>query len=447
LPIWFLTFLIVPSNIVGLVLLQASFILLGVAGFIVWRQGYRPARFYLLSWALFFVTGFLFILNGFALIPENLFSDKPLLIAVALGALLGSLALADRVNLLRAESEASRQELERSERKYHSLFDNSRDGIFIATREGQILDVNPTWLDMFGMLRSDLAQANAKDFYVDPADRVRLFQMVDERGYIQNEPVQLRRHDGSPLLGLVSLTTWQDEQTGHVRYQGVVRDITAQRRLEQELAQQQAQKEQAIADERGRLARELHDSVTQSLYSIGLYANAAERAVATGKKKVGLDHIRQIIELGLEAMVDMRSLIFELRPPVLERVGLAEALQLRLQAVEGRAGAAIEFHTNGGDGLSLPVQMELYRVAQEALGNVVKHAHAKHIAVNLLYEPDHAVLEIRDDGDGFDLERAQQNNTMGLRSIAERTQKIKGVLTVESTPGRGTLVHVEVPYG
>ncbi len=146
-------------------------------------------------------------------------------------------------------------------------------------------------------------------------------------------------------------------------------------------------------------------------------------------------------------MVDMRSLIFELRPPVLEKVGLAAALQERLEAVEGRAGVAVEFHTAGKDGLAAPVQTELYRIAQEALSNVVKHARAKRVVVNLNFETDRAALEIRDDGAGFDLERARQKNTMGLRSIAERAQKINGVLTVEGKPGQGTLVRVEVPYG
>jgi signal transduction histidine kinase len=178
-----------------------------------------------------------------------------------------------------------------------------------------------------------------------------------------------------------------------------------------------------------------------------LYANAAARALKAGKSDVGADHIQQIIQLALEAMVDMRSLIFELRPPDLEKVGLATALQSRLQAVEGRAGVSVEFHSAGNDGLPLVVQTELYRIAQEALTNVVKHANAKHVAVDLNFGTECTALEIRDDGKGFDLETAQQKNTMGLRSLAERAQKIHGVLTVSGEPGRGTTVRVEIPNG
>lgn len=446
-PIWFLVRLFIPLNLVGLVMLQASLILMGLAGFLVWRQGYRPARFYLVSLILFFVVVFLFILDGFALSPIFSISDKPLLVAVALAALLGSLALADRVHLLRAETVKANRELERSERKYRSLFDNSRDGIFITTRDGQILEVNRAWLDMFGVARSELAALNVKDLYLDSAERAALLKAIEEQGYIQDWPVRARRHDGSAMLALISATHWADEQAGQVGYQGVVRDVTAQRRMEQELAAQQAQLLGAVAEERSRLARELHDSVTQSLYSIGLYANAAARALRVGKKETGREHVQQIIQLALEAMVDMRALIFELRPPALDKVGLAAAIEARLQAVEGRAGVAVEFRTKGKNELPVAIQMELYRIAQEALNNVVKHAHAKQVAVNLDFDANCATLEIRDDGDGIDLENARQKNTMGLRSIEERAEKIHGKLFLTGTRGEGTVVRVEVPNG
>lgn len=444
---WVLVHLITPLNAVGLVMIQASLILMGWAGFLVWRQGYRPARYYLLSWILFFAAAFIFILNGFALFANFSFSDKPLLAAIALAALLGSLALADRVHLLQAETEKANRELARSERKYHSLFDNSRDGVFISTRDGKLLDANPALLDFLGLVRPDLTTLNVRDLYADPADRATLLKAVDERGFIQDAAVRLRRRDGSVMDALISATPWEDGPAGQLSYHGVIRDMTAQRRIEQELAAQQAQLLQVVAEERGRLARELHDSVTQSLYSIGLYANAAARALGVGKTEIGAGHVKQIIQLALEAMVDMRALIFELRPPALERVGLASALQTRLQAVEGRAGVSVEFHSEGVDRLPLSAQTELYRIAQEALSNVVKHAHASHVAVQLDFGADCAVLEIRDDGDGIDLASAQQKHTMGLRSIAERAQKIHGALTVEGKPGQGTLVRVEVPNG
>jgi signal transduction histidine kinase len=91
------------------------------------------------------------------------------------------------------------------------------------------------------------------------------------------------------------------------------------------------------------------------------------------------------------------------------------------------------------------VSRRRYRIAQEALSNIAKHSRAEHVVVDLNFEADRAALEIRDDGDGFDVENARQKNTMGLRSITERAQKIDAVVSVTSTPGQGTVVRVEVP--
>lgn len=446
LPIWFISALFIPSNAISLVLLLASFIFMGLAGYLVWRQGYRPARLYLLSWLLFFVVAFLFVLNSLDPFLGSVISDKPLLVAVAVGTLLGSLALADRVNLLKTQAETANRELQASERKYHSLFNNSRDAIFISARDGRILDFNPTMLDMFGMVRSELAVMNARDLYADPADRTELMRQIDARGYVQDYPLRFLRHDKSLMSALVTVTNWHDEHTGQKGFQGVIRDVTEQWRLESELATQVVQREKAVSEERGRLARDLHDSVTQTLYSIGLYANAADRSLQHSKPESAASHIKHVIQLALEAMIDMRSLIFELQPPILEQLGLAPALKTRLQAVEGRAGVAVEFNSSGVDRLPPATQSELYHIAQEALTNVVKHAQAQHVWVNLDYAQDHTTLEIRDDGNGFDPADVQQKNTMGLRSIRERAQKINGVLTVEGKPGQGTCIRIEVPY-
>jgi PAS domain S-box-containing protein len=222
------------------------------------------------------------------------------MLTIALGALLGSLALADRVSILRAETEAANRELARSEARYRTLFDNSRDGIFVTTREGEFVDVNPAWLRIFGMTRPDLPQAKAADFYVDPADRAGLLQAVDERGFVEDYPLEMRCKDGAPIFVLVSAAPWKDDHSDQRGIQGSVRDVTEQRRVERELAEQQVRMEEAVTQERGRLARELHDSVTQSLYSIGLYANAAARALKLDKQAVGAEHVGQIIQLTLK---------------------------------------------------------------------------------------------------------------------------------------------------
>ncbi|MEZ4720176.1 MAG: sensor histidine kinase, partial [Caldilineaceae bacterium] len=160
--------------------------------------------------------------------------------------------------------------------------------------------------------------------------------------------------------------------------------------------------EAAVAAERNRLARDLHDSVTQALYSQTLYAEAAVRQLAHGNADRAAAHLRQLRESAQQALREMRLLIFELRPAALEEAGLVAALQARLDAVEARTGMVTV--VDAPPDLHLPAEMEtgLYWIAQEALNNALKHAQADRIELTLVEAPDRVVLTIADNGVGMD---------------------------------------------
>ncbi len=206
----------------------------------------------------------------------------------------------------------------------------------------------------------------------------------------------------------------------------------------------QAEQAAAIA-ERSRLARELHDSVTQSLYSVTLYAEAAARLFQAGRGNEAAEHLRDLRDTAQEALREMRLLIFELRPPALEKSGLAGTLQARLDAVEIRGGMQAEFVVSGTERLNSTVQQEIYHIAQEALNNVLKHARAKHVWIRLQFGEDATCLEVRDDGSGFDTTLLADKGGLGLSSMRERTQKINGTLEITSVPRQGTQVSLRVP--
>jgi len=200
----------------------------------------------------------------------------------------------------------------------------------------------------------------------------------------------------------------------------------------------------AVVEERNRLARDLHDSVTQALYGVTLCAEAAARHLRIGDAGTAADHLREIQSTTHEALREMRVLIFELRPPVLKRDGLAAALQNRLDAVEGRFGMSVSFVGNDNGRLSPELEEGLYRVAQEALNNVLKHARASQVTVSLHQHQDSVYLEIADDGVGFDLATARDRGGFGLRCMEERTAELGGKLQVKSSLGEGTKVKVEI---
>ena len=143
----------------------------------------------------------------------------------------------------------------------------------------------------------------------------------------------------------------------------------------------------------------------------------------------------------------MRLLIFELHPPALEQEGLVAALRVRLAAVEARAGLQAELETEGERRLAIGLEQELYRIAQEALNNVIKHAEAQQVTVRLQFTDTTVCLQVCDDGIGFDTLKARSAGGVGLRSFEERAAKLGGQITMESQRGQGTTVTVVIPDG
>jgi len=213
--------------------------------------------------------------------------------------------------------------------------------------------------------------------------------------------------------------------------------------IEQTQLHQQVE-QMAVMEERQRLSRELHDSVTQALYSVNLYAEAARRALKAGKKDVSLENLKNLREMTREALLEMRLLVFELHPSILEKEGLVAALQARLAAVESRSGLKTEINVDGEKRLLLPLEEELYRIAQEGLVNAVKHARARSVKIDLKYTRSAFRMEIIDDGSGFDPATAGGSGGLGLRGIQERVRKMGGTLAIESSPETGTKLSVTI---
>jgi len=203
-------------------------------------------------------------------------------------------------------------------------------------------------------------------------------------------------------------------------------------------------KQLAVAEERQWLARELHDSVTQVLYSVILYADATRLALAADKKKEAVENLQELRALARQAMADLRLLLFRLHPPELEEEGLVAALQTRLEAIEARAGLQIDLRVDGENRLPIAIEDVLYKIAQEALNNVVKHAKAEQVSVHLRFTEQECWMTIQDDGVGFEPATVQSEGGLGLRNIAERVEQIEGDLLLESAPGKGTKLQVTV---
>ncbi len=206
---------------------------------------------------------------------------------------------------------------------------------------------------------------------------------------------------------------------------------------------EQAQ-ELAALQERQRLARELHDSVSQALYGMSLGAHTVKESLESNDREQALASIEYVIALAEAGLAEMRALIFELRPESLETEGLVAALTRQAAALRARYKLAVEQELDEEPDLSLEKKQALYRIAQEALHNIVKHAHASAIVLRLVRQENEIILEVRDNGKGFDPTSSFPGH-LGIRSMRERATKIGGTLTIESVPGRETCIGVRVP--
>jgi signal transduction histidine kinase len=201
----------------------------------------------------------------------------------------------------------------------------------------------------------------------------------------------------------------------------------------------------ATVEERARLARELHDSVTQSLFSLNLTLRAARRVLTTDGEQA-LSLMDNVQELAQGSLAEMRALIFELRPQALQNEGLASALQKHADAVKARNGLVVHLDLAGDRRLPIEHEEALYQIAREALHNVVKHAQASEAWVCLDTSSDHVTLSIRDNGRGFETTKlvAGGGSHIGTSTMRERAQAIGGTISFESKPGEGTEVLVSV---
>lgn len=199
----------------------------------------------------------------------------------------------------------------------------------------------------------------------------------------------------------------------------------------------------AALEERQRLARELHDSVSQALYGIALGARTARTQLDRDPAKAAepLDYVLSLAEAGL---AEMRALIFELRPESLESEGLVAALEKQIAATHARYGLQVEARLQEEPDITIEKKEALYRIAQEALHNVVKHANATEASVSLTREDGHLRLLVADNGVGFDL-HGDFAGHLGLRSMSERARHLGGDLVISSAPGTGTRVSATIP--
>lgn len=296
---------------------------------------------------------------------------------------------------------------------------------------------------LFGYADKDVMTHTWWEDHVHPGDRAGAIASVAEA--IQNQAkywsmeYRYLRADGSYAHVIDRGYFIYDKNGKALRMIGAMVDVTARVNL----AESQMQ---AAIEERQRLARDLHDTVAQTLYSLTLLSEAVRRLANSGDLDQVQAYAGRLGETAQQSLREMRLLVYEMRSQALEQDGLVKTLQNRLDAVEKRSGIQVDFQADVKTKLPVLVEEGLFYIASEALNNSLKHAMAGSLTINLKSDEAGVELEIRDNGRGFDVKALGNEGGFGLSNMRERTEKLGGMIQVESSDGAGTKISVKIPF-
>lgn len=264
---------------------------------------------------------------------------------------------------------------------------------------------------------------------------------------------QMRSFLGVPIMagGEVVAALYLADKEGAAEFTGadqqLIETLAGHAALAVVNAQRQERlRELSIVEERTRIARDLHDSVTQSLFSLTLAAESA--ATVAGRESRVAPHLDRLRELSQSALAELRALTETLRPPDVDREGLGDALRKRVALLRAVHDVPIDLQVRGRGGNGGSTGWEVLKVANEAIGNALAHAAPGSIRVELDLGRERLRLRVADDGRGFDLADARRvSRRLGLTSMRERAEALGGSLAIDTAPGAGTTVMLEVPAG
>ena len=358
--------------------------------------------------------------------------------------------LAHTIAALRAEVKERQQAevaLQASDLRYRSLFENAAEGIFLSTLEGRFLEVNPALVRMLGYDSADevLALYLPEDLYVNPTERARLLAQFESQGTIDGVELLWKKKDGSPMVVSLHARTVLDARGTVVSYEGMVLDVTERKQAEQALEALSRRVLEVQETERRALARELHDEMGQALMALRLNLRAAQRTphLQSARLEDSLSIVDTLVQ-------QVRQLSLDLRPSLLDDVGLVAALRWYVDRLAQRAGLVIHFSAEGLESRHSPMlETTCFRLTQEALTNVLRHARAHHVWIEVRQHNQELHLRIRDDGIGFDVravrERTSQGESLGILGMEERVRLVEGQFGLTSVLAHGTEVYARFP--
>ncbi len=359
------------------------------------------------------------------------------------------LQLQDQI-LMRLQAEA---QLRESEERYRTAIESSNDGVTII-KDGRLLFFNQKFSEIFGYANRREIVGRPVSVIVHPDEKLQVLELSLARQSGHQVPGRYDfkgvRKDGSPLWVAVSATT--TTYRGEPVVLAYVRDVTARRLAEEDIRHLSRRLIAGIEEERKRLAADLHDEFGQALTALHFKVEGLENSLAEASPARA--RCRELVQI-IEGLADnIRKISSDLRPDMLDHLGLISTMEWYVgDFAERMPGIKVDFQAMGfaiKRRLDPRLEIVLYRLLQEGLNNVAKHAHASHVTVQLTYSHPSVIFIIKDDGVGFEQTAMPSlagpgRGGIGLIGMRERVASVGGVIDIRSSPGKGTVIRAELP--
>jgi PAS domain S-box-containing protein len=347
--------------------------------------------------------------------------------------------------------------LREAEKKYRSIFENSIGGICQINPAGKYITANNALSRIFGYQSPDDLITNLTDIrtqlYVDPGRREKFIRLIQNNNVVSGFESQVYRKDGSTIWIAESAVGIHNARGELLYYEGIVEDITERKNAEKELKSSREQLrnlsahlQSAIEKERMYIAREIHDELGQMLTALKMDVCWLNSKIPRDQKLL-LEKTKSMSYLVDSAARTVQRISTELRPGLLDDLGLAAAIEWQAGEFEKRTGIKCELNQNSEDiAVGQDISTALYRILQETLTNIARHADATMVKVVLKETADTIELSVTDNGKGIAEDRVSSPQSFGLIGIRERVHILKGEVKITGMRDKGTTVKVSIPF-
>lgn len=345
------------------------------------------------------------------------------------------------------ERKEAEEALRKSESKYRDLVNTALVGIVQSTADGKMLFVNNAMIKLAGFKSADeMIAKGAIPRYRDPNQRKEWIQRLQKDGRVDNFEIEMVKRDGSPGYGLLSAVKNGDIITS------VSIDITDRKRIEEELRKSQEELRNLSShlqlvreEERFRISREIHDELGQSLSALKMNLSWVSRKIPETEKLL-IEKVKGLEKLVESTILFVQKIATELRPRLLDDLGLAAAIEWHLENFRNRSGIHCKFSSEPRDPkIDKRLSIAIYRIFQEALTNIYRHAKATHCTVRLTVDSENVVLRIKDNGVGISREKVTAPVSLGIIGMKERAIALGGKVVIRGTKSKGTTITLTIP--